>query len=300
MDLGASDVAAICGIDPYRTAWDVWAEKTGIIEHDTDSSDGGDAIEIGNALEPVLRRWAEDRVGPIRRVGLERRITGTPVLCHLDGITEDGLPTEIKTTGFSGAIVGVWGADATEIVPDYVRVQLTVQMMATESERGYVIAWLGGVGRRLYPIDRSDKLCLAIRAAVEVFWDCVSSNKAPMTAASIDVAKHVHRVEGSVAQVDPVTLAQLREAREERLALSRREKLLMGHILAQMGDSEVADGGDGGKMTYLSQESIRLDQRALKADYPDAYAACVRKSRHRVARFKNTSTRQLTGEQDAN
>ena len=31
LDLGASDCAAVCGVDPYVSAWDVWARKTGLV-----------------------------------------------------------------------------------------------------------------------------------------------------------------------------------------------------------------------------------------------------------------------------
>ena len=37
--LGASDMAAVMGVSPYRNAWTIWAEKTGRLEeHDPEWS----------------------------------------------------------------------------------------------------------------------------------------------------------------------------------------------------------------------------------------------------------------------
>lgn len=64
--LGASDIAAVVGLSPYRTALDVWAEKV----HGLGISDS-EPMRIGRELErPVLTLYAEPR-------GLELAFTGT-------------------------------------------------------------------------------------------------------------------------------------------------------------------------------------------------------------------------------
>lgn len=55
--VGGSDVAAILGLDPYKTPYQVWRDKLGL---DADE-DAGDAARRGKFLEDaVLARYAED------------------------------------------------------------------------------------------------------------------------------------------------------------------------------------------------------------------------------------------------
>ncbi|RXJ70761.1 hypothetical protein CS022_22280 [Veronia nyctiphanis] len=61
LGIGGSDVAAILGLSPYRTAYEVWEEKTGRSEPD-DLSDN-DRVHFGNELEDVVAREYARRTG---------------------------------------------------------------------------------------------------------------------------------------------------------------------------------------------------------------------------------------------
>ena len=288
-DIGASEVSAICGVNPYATPWDIWALKTLVMHFNIEDSE---AIEIGNALEPVLRKWAEKTLGPIKRQGLERRIKGTPMLIHLDGVTVENEPTEMKTTGFGGGgIVGEWGNEGTDQIPDYVLIQLTVQMMAVESDAGHVAAWLGSRGRVLYRVQRSTKLCGVIRERVEAFWECVMTETPPPdSVASPEVAKAIKRVEHKVVEVDAADLAMLRITREHRLDIEKEEKQWAGKVMAAMGDAEIAFPKDADDptnlvMTYLNSPRTIVDLGKLRREHPDVYEQCLKTVDSRTKRF---------------
>jgi putative phage-type endonuclease len=53
--LGSSDVAAICGLDRYRTGLDVWLEKRGA----TEPAEESEAALMGHLLEPVVAQRYE-------------------------------------------------------------------------------------------------------------------------------------------------------------------------------------------------------------------------------------------------
>lgn len=52
--IGGSDASILIGLNPYKTTTQLWDEKKGIVKPKELSND---AIEHGNALEPVLRAW---------------------------------------------------------------------------------------------------------------------------------------------------------------------------------------------------------------------------------------------------
>jgi putative phage-type endonuclease len=57
--LGGSDVAAVLGLSPFRTAWDVWVEKRGL---DLEAEDSADKRR-GRRLERAVLEWAAEDAG---------------------------------------------------------------------------------------------------------------------------------------------------------------------------------------------------------------------------------------------
>lgn len=56
--IGGSDAAAILGVSPWTTPYDLWQDKTGARPHEDIS--GKWAVQRGKALEPVIRKWVRD------------------------------------------------------------------------------------------------------------------------------------------------------------------------------------------------------------------------------------------------
>jgi putative phage-type endonuclease len=86
--LGGSDVAAIVGLDPYKSPFSIWFDK----KYGDDTDSAGESAEIGNVLEDIVARTAAARQGVrIRNTGTwrskerpwqlanpDRLIVGTP------------------------------------------------------------------------------------------------------------------------------------------------------------------------------------------------------------------------------
>ena len=51
--IGASEAAAVLGIDPYTTPYELWMLKTGRMEKDVSNKE---AVIMGNMLEPVIAK----------------------------------------------------------------------------------------------------------------------------------------------------------------------------------------------------------------------------------------------------
>lgn len=116
--LGASEVAAVCGLDPFKTALDVWASKKGLPR-----AGDSEAAGLGHLLEPVILQWYANTRGvklrqPGTMFGAEPWIAATP-----DAITEDGRNVQCKAVG--RYMAHHWDDGA----PEYVQAQTQWEMM---------------------------------------------------------------------------------------------------------------------------------------------------------------------------
>jgi putative phage-type endonuclease len=117
--IGASQAAAALGIDPRRTAFDLWSELTGR----TVRPEANARMKRGKRLEPVAREWlAEEKGWRIEEVADTLRDGRWPDLfAHLDGRLADD-PThlvEIKTR---------WSDFDGDVVPLEIQAQVQQQM----------------------------------------------------------------------------------------------------------------------------------------------------------------------------
>lgn len=100
LGIGGSDAGAIMGTNPYKTARQVWGEKTKI---EPSTFNGNDLTELGNVLEDHIRNlFAPDAI-PEKELGTLQSTEHPHLLANCDGI-EPGAIVEIKTSGARG-----WG-----------------------------------------------------------------------------------------------------------------------------------------------------------------------------------------------
>lgn len=314
--VGASDVAAICGENPYRNIIDVWHEKVHGLERDTES----EAADIGNALEDACAVLASKALGvEVKRTDLFRTLDGTRLGVNLDGHCEiDGvtIPVECKTAGILhgwAEALSEWGDEWTDQVPAHYAIQVTAQMMVAGAPYGYVSAIIGNRGHVMYRIERDEALCSMILNLVESFWEAVESKTMPEmdgVTATTDVLARIRRVPQSVREFN----ASEREAvihwqalRRQRIEIEKAEDAAKATVLAALVDSEAALLGWTGAeaeqlaaameiddltkaeqqvaLTYLAQGRTDIDRDKLRAHYPEVWEACQRRSTYRVLRF---------------
>lgn len=148
--IGASEVAAVLGLDSRRTPFDVWYAKTQ--EPDTPApppaTDG--PVYWGHVLEPVIaQEYAKRLTHPVALsepgtiVGSEPWMLATPdrVVSRLD--LEATWLLEIKSRTRGSMFAQGWGAVNTDEVPDTVLAQVMWQMGICGYDRCDVAAFLG-------------------------------------------------------------------------------------------------------------------------------------------------------------
>jgi putative phage-type endonuclease len=194
--IGASDVAAIVGLHPYRTAMDVWLEhpRIGVKPPFT----GNEATEGGNILEPVIA--AEYVRRGLGKILIEKPDTyqhedypwalATPDRICLDA--PDAEPHVLECKAVGSYSLRDWDDKKEDGIPEYVYVQIQWQMFVTGYERADVGAMLAGPYFRFWlGIQRNDSVIDKLFRRCERFWTAnILANTPPEITGEYIKAKH--------------------------------------------------------------------------------------------------------------
>lgn len=268
--VGSSDVATILGFpvldrdgNPYKTRYDVWAEK----RFETEPGKTSDAADLGNELEDALLGICAKRLGGLRyrrnafRVGACGRIAS-----HIDAVfldLVDGLRCgmEAKTT----ARWEEWGLEDEDdtqggAVPPYATIQAMTHCYTGELDRVYVVVLLPGYRSlevRVFPIDRDDTLIDHIVTEVERFWvDHVETGVQPddIGPTAVPILQRVIRVPEKVVPIDPEVVRDWEDAKGAAKAADAVLREMRAVVLDQLGDAEGGSMGALGDVTYFADK----------------------------------------------
>ena len=284
--IGSSDMAALFGLDPFKTTYDVWLDKTGQLEDD-DTENA--ACYAGNRFEDGVLDYAEEHLGPLLR-NQSKRIENLPIAVSTDAIIEqNSIPVEAKTTGLFGPVQDIWGDDNTDQVPDRVIIQAHCHMMAWGQGECYVPAFIGGMGFRLYNIPRNTDIAKAIAEKALWFWDIVEKKICPPDSIpNLEVVKRMRRVPNVITNIDEGLFQKYLDAKEAAKIAEQTKDEAQSELLAALGEAEGANCGGLGAITYLPQSRRSLDSEALKRDHPEIFQQYYRAGKpFRILRTKN-------------
>lgn len=236
--IGASEIAAIAGLNPYASPWDIWLRKTGQ-KPDVEATQ---AIEWGHRLEPAIRQAYADKTSAIIHVP-ETSIyhndrewaRATP-----DGIVLSGEPSNpisLWTHLVQCKNVGHWVEKSwSDAPPAYVQLQEQWEMDITGLARADVAVLIGGNDFRIYTVHRDDKMIGDLVAIADDFWRKVESRTPPKIDDShacrdhftkrltkVDVVELVADVETEALIGEWRELATKQKATEKRIETIRNE-----------------------------------------------------------------------------
>ena len=164
--------------------------------------------------------------------------------------------------------------------------QLQVQLGISGCKEGY-IAWdvltdRDGFGYRRFDYD--DEIFQAAVVVCKEFWDnCIVGGEDPKPINVRDVlAKYPKSVTGKTLTASAETqgmIAELKVMKDAKKELDDAIDELSDKIKAQFTDEEAMVDMDGKVLvTYKSAGRKSVDSKKLEAEWPEAYAACVKKS----------------------
>lgn len=197
--VGGSQVGTVLGLNPWESAFTLWAKTCGLIE-DRESSL---AMRAGSFFErPIKEFWLQENPGyEILETGTWRSKSHPFAHANPDGILKspDGSLSilEIKTSRYP------WN----EIPPHY-KAQVLWYMAVLGIKKGKLVAWVSGSEFHEFDIEWNEFEANVMFTAVKRWWDCVQSGEQPEwdgSTSTYETVKLLH------PEIDPDGVVELGE-----------------------------------------------------------------------------------------
>ncbi len=259
--IGGSDMAAVLGIDPYKTRYQLYLEKI-----------GADLAPVADSLTTLRGNLLED---PIAQLYIaKKRTQGEPIklrrrnqtfrhpdyeflLGHIDrDVVGERRGVEIKQV--SWRMAREWGADGSDQVPDHYLVQINHYLLVTDYEAWELAAFIGGDELRIYHFERDPQWDSLIIQAGDDFWH---NHVKPRTPPPIDyeapttgrLLKRLYPgTDGTRIELDH-DLIHWHDVRQQALDQVKRYQAVAdgatNHLLNAMGQSSIGKLPDGSGYT---------------------------------------------------
>lgn len=287
--LGGSDTGTILGINPFKSPYTLWLEKTGRLEP-PDLSDKI-AVKVGHLLEEAVAQLYESETGhKVQESVVSYMCKEYPFLKgHVDRIVidDDERGLECKTTSSNNKYDYENGE-----VPPYYYSQCQFYMMMTG--RKY---WDLGTLRDNYQfyineIVRDEDYIQELLNRMIWFWNCVVTDTPPEIDSSYSTSDSLNRLyaEGKGnTTVDLHTFNNLIKKREEYASLEKEYKQLKNEadniIKDKLGNNEKGES-ENYYVTWKTMCRPKFNlEKAKELLSPDDYSSCFQDSESRVLRI---------------
>lgn len=294
--IGASEVAVILGVSPYKSAFTLWHEKKGLVP----VGESGIAARVGLALEPLLTEFYEQQEGievldPGPYTVFEHpaypwfRCTPDRILMASDGRIVRAV--ELKTIG---EYVAKQLRDGEP--PLGYQVQLQAQMEILGCGFGDLACLIGNRKFEVFHFSRHDRLIEQMLRAVREFWDLLQGDEPPPTDNSYSTAttlKALHPDDnGEVAPMSDGVCDLFCAYRSTQAQIKGLEEQLQGYknaITAEIGPNTWIENEDF-RLSYKTQE------RAASLKVTEEYQGVLEKAGIPYKRTEATKFRVLREE----
>jgi putative phage-type endonuclease len=251
--LGSSDVAAVLGLDPFRTPYDVYAEKTGKVAEEESEKQ---VLSRGRYMETALLKYSEHELGKliVNPANLEFSY-GNFIIDHPDAqVAKNRQPVEAKSVG-QYANYEEWGKPGTDEVPERVIIQCQVHLICCGSDYCHVPAYLPYREFQLFGVPKDVELVQMILDRTGEFWNKhIKKDTPPDSFPSLDIARRMIRQPKLTVKVSDAIIFNWLNTKNTRLLAEKREEAARCELMASLGTAEIGKFSQG-KVTYF--ESFR-------------------------------------------
>jgi len=276
--IGGSDAASAVGLNPHKSALELWMEKTGRegdLRH-LDPTDVREPVFWGACLEPIVAAAYTQQTGnKVRKVNAVLRHPTVPyMLANLDReiVGASGAQIlECKTAGEFGA--RLWK----EGVPEYVQLQVQHQLAVTGKQAADVAVLLCGQRLEVHRIERDDALIARLIELEGDFWRHVTEDRPPPPdgSESADQALRAlypkdrgQTLDWSSDLVMSAVFSDLLAVRQQLERQVHLEATLKQQIQQHMGEATRVLFEQGSVTWRRSKDSESVDIERLLADHP--------------------------------
>ena len=269
--IGGSDAGAVCGLNPYRTAIQVYYDKTSDSIEDVDN----EAMRQGRELEEyVARRFCEASGKKVRRANAMFYDEKNPfMLADVDRmIVGENAGLECKTA--SPYSEEKWRDDK---IPLSYQLQCYHYMSVCNADSWYIAVLIYGRDFKYYRIERDDEVIENLIRMEKEFWNEYVLKQVipdPDGSKTADVAI-AERFKESKSITIPLTGFDERlERRQELLSLLEKieteKRQIDQELKLYLGDAEIAEN-EHYRISWKNFSRSSIDEKRLKAEQPEIY-----------------------------
>lgn len=282
--IGGSDVSIIAGINPFKSAHQLWLEKTGQIEPEQTDSE---YAHFGTLLEPIVRREFTQRTGiRVRQKHMLLQSEEYPFMfADLDGvINENGEMAVFEAKTASAYKQEVWE----EGIPAPYILQVQHYMAVTGAKRTYIAALVGGNHFYHHAVERDEEMIGKIIAMEKYFWEThVLGGMEPVPDGSETTTNYFNsrfrESNGETVELPEEALAVCMEydrLSEELKKMEEAKNAAANQLKSYLKEAEAGTVG-GRKVTWKLVSKSTVDTKRLKSEQPEVYSSFLKDSSYR-------------------
>lgn len=268
--IGGSDAGAIIGLNPYASAFSVWAEKAGSVPE----FEGNISTRVGTYLEDLVAKLFMEETGKtVQRLNFTIVNPAYPWACaNIDRevIGEDAV-LEIKTTTSFGAIKKFRSGE----YPEQWYGQMVHYLAVTGAKKAYLAALENNRELRVFELERDEEEVKALMDAEQEFWNTyVLPKKTPPVDGHSATSEAIKKIFSEEAG-DSVDLSSFSDVLQQRKAvheqienLKKEKEALENRVKVFMGSSPNGTCGIF-SVSWKLQNTSALDRDKIKEDFPE-------------------------------
>ena len=270
--IGGSDAGAVCGLNPYRTAMQVYEDKTTDIIEEIDN----EAMRQGRELEDyVARRFTEATGKKVRRANFMYYDEKYPfMLADVDRmIVGENAGLECKTA--SPYMADKWKDGK---IPLSYQIQCYHYMSVCNAQAWYIAVLIYGRDFKFYRLERDEKMLADLVRIEKDFWENHVLKRVLPDPDGSKLADSVIAEYFKKSSAKTIPLNGFNEKLERRQELvdimaemETEKKQIEQELKMYLGEAELAEN-EKYRVSWKAVDSQRIDEKRLKAEKPEVYA----------------------------
>ena len=268
--IGGSDASAVIGLNPYKSAYELWAEKTGRIP----PFEGNTTTKVGAYLEDLVAQMFTEETGKkVRKRNATIFNDEYPWACaNIDrAVVGEKAFLEIKTTNSFPIMKTL---RSSEEFPEIYYAQCVHYLAVTGMEKAYLAVLINCRELKIYELDRDEMEIAALMNAEAGFWSLMCSDTPPLVDGSESASETLSALypESDGSKVDLFAMDDILDAYMDVNAkikdLSGLRDRMANQVKEYMKTAEKGES-DRYRVSYGNTERRSFDSKAFEKDNKD-------------------------------
>ena len=268
--IGGSDAGAVIGLNPYKSAYALWAEKTGL----TPEFEGNLTTEVGNYLEDFVAKLFERETGKkVRR--RNRMIVNDqyPWACaDVDRVVvgENSI-LEIKTTNSLPNMKKFKKGE----YPESWYCQMVHYLSVGGFSKAYLAVLIGCREFKIFELERDEEEIAALMRSEAEFWELVQKGTPPTADGEKSTSEAISTIYSEGGDEGNLALFAYENDLQQYMALGEQIKELKklqdgcaNKVKAYLGDTERGES-NGFIVHWGAAQRSTFDLQLFAKDHPD-------------------------------